>query len=181
MNITIGTENPVKIQALKEIVQEYDQLSSAQVLFSKVDSGINDQPLTLHHTMLGAQNRAKAAYQNCQFSVGIESGFLEAPLANGGLMEITVCAIYDGKNVHYGFSSGFNCPEDIMNYVRQGKNLTEAANLAGYTSDPDLGKAEGLVSILTRGRVNRKEYTKQALRTASSHVEEKTARLPEDI
>ncbi|MBI4152759.1 inosine/xanthosine triphosphatase [Candidatus Woesearchaeota archaeon] len=181
MNINIGTENPAKIQALKEIVQEYEQLSSALISSAKIDSGVNEQPLTLHQTMLGAQNRAKAAYQDCQFSVGIESGFLEAPLANGGLMEITVCALYDGKDVHYGFSSGFNCPKDIMDYVRQGKNLTEAANLAGYTSDPDLGKADGLVSILTRGRVNRKEYTKQALRMALIHVEKRMTKPPEDI
>ncbi|MBI2102657.1 inosine/xanthosine triphosphatase [Candidatus Woesearchaeota archaeon] len=181
MNINIGTDNPTKIQALTEVIQEYDLLCAAMVIPSRVDSGVGDQPLTLDQTMLGAQNRAKAAYRNCHFSVGIESGFLEAPLANGGLMEVTVCAVYDGKNVHYGFSSGFNCPEDILAFVKQGKNLNDAAYLAGYTPNPEVGKAEGIIGVLTRGRVTRKEYTKQALRMALIHVENEMMKLPEDI
>lgn len=171
MKIALGTENPTKITALEETLQEYEQLSSAEVISSRVDTGVSEQPMTLDQTMLGAQNRARAVYSGCDLSVGIESGFLEAPLANGGLMEVTVCAIYDGNQVHYGFSSGFNCPEDIMKYVRRGKNLNDAAFLAGYTSNPEVGKAEGIIGVLTRGRVTRKEYTKQAIRMALIHIE----------
>lgn len=171
MKIAIGTENPTKIRALEETIQEYAILSPAVVISSKVDTGVSDQPMTLDQTMLGAQNRARAVYSGCDLSVGIESGFIEAPLANGGLMEVTVCAIYDGNQVHYGFSSGFNCPQDIMGFVKQGRNLNDAAYLAGYTSNPEVGKAEGIIGVLTRGRVTRKEYTKQAIRMALIHIE----------
>ena len=174
MKITIGTENPYKIGALKEVLREYPLFADFEVVGYSVPSGVIDQPLTLDETMLGAENRARRCYiPDCQFSVGIESGFLEAPRARGGLMEVTICAIYDGSNLYHGFSSCFNCPEDIMAYLRQGRNLNDAAYLAGYTTNPEIGKSgDGVISLLTRGRVTRKEYTKQALRMALIHVED---------
>ena len=174
MIITIGTENPSKINALTEVLREYPLFAHAEVVGYAVSSGVIDQPMTLDETMLGAENRAKACYSaDCQFSVGIESGFLEAPRARGGLMEVTICAIYDGENIYHGFSSCFNCPEDIMVYLRRGKDLNDAAYLAGYTTNKEIGKSgDGVISLLTKGRVTRKEYTKQALRMALIHVED---------
>lgn len=175
MKIHIGTENPSKIGALTEVLQEYHLIADSEVMGFAVHSGVIDQPLTLDQTMLGAENRAKACYTpNCLFSVGIESGFLEAPRARGGLMEVTVCAIYDGHNLHHGFSSSFNCPERIMKHILDGKDLNDAAYLAGYTTNPEIGKSEGIVGVLTKGRVTRKEYTMQALRMALIHVENQT-------
>ncbi len=174
MKIHIGTENPSKIGALTEVLREYPLFADSEVVGYAVPSGVVDQPLTLDETMLGAENRAKACYTaDCHFSVGIESGFLEAPRARGGLMEVTICAIYDGHNFHHGFSSSFNCPEKIMKYIREGKDLNDAAYLAGYTTNQEIGKTgDGVISILTRGRVTRKEYTMQALRMALIHVED---------
>ncbi len=173
MKIYIGTENSSKIGALMEVLQEYQMFADVDVVGCHVLSGVANQPLTLDQTMLGAENRAKACYTtDCHFSVGIESGFLEAPRARGGLMEVTVCAIYDGHNFHHGFSSSFNCPEKIMSFIRDGKDLNDAAYLAGYTTNPEIGKSEGIVGVLTKGRVTRKEYTMQALRMALIHVED---------
>jgi len=173
MKINIGTENPSKVSALRDILLDYHLFAQAEVVSYHVSSGVIDQPMTLDETMLGAENRARRCYTaDCRFSVGIESGFLEAARVRGGLMEVTICAIYDGENVYHGFSSCFNCPEDIMAYLRQGKNLNDAAFLAGYTTNPEIGKSgDGVISILTRGRVTRKEYTKQALRMALIHLE----------
>ncbi len=173
MKIAIGTENPSKIGALTEVLREYPLFADSEVVGCAVPSGVIDQPMTLDETMLGAENRARRCYTaDCRFSVGIESGFLEAARARGGLMEVTICAIYDGENLYHGFSSCFNCPEDIMAYLRQGKNLNDAAFLAGYTTNPTIGKSgDGVISVLTRGRVTRKEYTKQALRMALIHLD----------
>lgn len=172
LKITLGTQNPTKISALRDLLVEYPFLQNAEVISKEVDSGVADQPLTLDDTMRGAETRAKSCYSSdCLFSVGIESGFLEAPRAQGGLMELTVCAIYNGKVVHYGFSSGFNCPVELLAHIREGKTLNDAAYLAGYTNNPNVGAAEGIIGILTRGRVTRKEYTMQALRMTLIHVE----------
>ncbi len=173
MKITIGTDNPTKVAALTEVLQEYSVFADLNVVGCSVPSGVIDQPLTLDETMLGAENRARRCYTaDCRFSVGIESGFLEAARARGGLMEVTICAIYDGEKIYHGFSSCFNCPDDIMAHLRQGRNLNDAAYLAGYTPNKEIGKSgDGVISLLTRGRVTRKEYTKQALRMALIHVE----------
>src|SRR3989338_2192836 len=99
MKIAIGTDNLVKVTALQEVLLEYPSLQGAEILVRSAFSGVREQPLTLDETMHGAENRARRAYEDCSLGVGIESGFLEAPRAKGGLMEITVCAIYDGKEV----------------------------------------------------------------------------------
>jgi non-canonical (house-cleaning) NTP pyrophosphatase len=39
------------------------------------------------------------------------------------------------------------------------------------TTNENIGSEEGAIGILTKGRMTRKEYTKQALRTALIHLE----------
>ena len=41
--------------------------------------------------------------------------------------------------------------------------LSDACFMSGITTNAKLGSAEGLIGILTEGRINRLEYTKQAL------------------
>jgi non-canonical (house-cleaning) NTP pyrophosphatase len=56
--------------------------------------------------------------------------------------------------------------------VKEGLDMSQAINKAGLTKNKDIGSAEGAIGILTKGRMDRKEYTKQALRTALIHLEE---------
>ena len=41
----------------------------------------------------------------------------------------------------------------------------------GITKNPQIGSEEGAIGIVTKGRLDRKEYTKQALRMALIHLE----------
>jgi len=49
--------------------------------------------------------------------------------------------------------------------------MNQAFSRAGLTNNPKLGSQEGAVGLLTKGRLTRKEYTKQAIRTALIHLE----------
>ena len=49
--------------------------------------------------------------------------------------------------------------------------MNDAAHKAGLTKNPKVGSAEGLVGIMTKGRLTRKEYTKEAIRTALIHID----------
>ena len=89
-------------------------------------------------------------------------------------MNVCAAAIYDGSETHFGLSSGFETPDrEIMRLVvEDGFSLDKAANQAGLTTDPKIGSNEGVSGILTKGKVTRKEYTKQALRTALIHIDQ---------
>ncbi len=53
-----------------------------------------------------------------------------------------------------------------MEHVHAGLDLSQAAKAAGYTTEDKLGSKEGIIGILTGGRVPRIEQAKSALRIA---------------
>ncbi len=50
--------------------------------------------------------------------------------------------------------------------LQKGLDLEQACIELGITSNQQLGRSEGLIGILSAGRLTRKEYTKQAVMTA---------------
>lgn len=175
MIIAIGTTNSIKIQAVEEVLKNYPQLSSAIVRPFSVPSEISEQPLSLAEIITGARNRAKNAYVacgSCHYSFGIESGLFEANGTETGFLEASICCIYDGANYCTGLSCGFEVPPNILALVLdKNRDLSQACYEAGVTANSKLGAAEGLIGILTKGRVNRKEYTKQCVITALIQLE----------
>jgi inosine/xanthosine triphosphatase len=173
--IAVGTANIVKIQAVEEIIKDYPQLAKAKVHSFSVPSEISEQPLSLEETITGAKNRAKnafAACSSCKYSFGIESGLFEANGTQTGFLEACICCIYDGVNYSIGMSCGFEIPKPILNYVLdKNMDLGQACYESGITANSKLGSAEGLIGILSKGRVDRKEYTKQCIIAALLQVE----------
>lgn len=174
MQFAVGSTNKAKVSAVVEILKDYPHLAHAGVTSLKTDSGVSDQPKSLEETVEGATNRARAAKGDADYGIGIESGLIAVPKTKSGYMDICACAIYDGKDFHLGLSSAWDFPDPkitdlIMNH---GMNMSEAINHFGLTSNPDIGSAEGAIGIMTKGRVDRKEYTKQALRMALIHLEQ---------
>ncbi len=173
MKIAVGSRNQAKVEAVKEILQDYPHLRDAEVEAKEVSSDAPDQPLSLEDTMRGAMNRAKSAFEDCDLSIGLESGLMQVSMSKTGYMDVCVCAIYDGKEFHFGFSSAWEFPQkEVTEMMVSGLNMEQAINRFGMTNNPKIGSAEGAIGILTKGRLTRKEYTKQALRTALIHLEE---------
>lgn len=172
MKIYIASLNPQKINAVKELINEYPLLMGAIVEGVAVENGVGEQPKTLEETLVGAITRAKAALGTAEYSFGIESGLMHVPYTKTGVMDICVCAIYDGKDVHLGISSAFEPPRAIAKLIyEQGMKMSDAALAIGLTEDKNIGYSESLIGILTHGRLNRLAYTKQAVMTALIHLE----------
>ncbi len=172
MKIKIASKNSVKIEALKEIIQDYSCLKGTEIIAVDVLSEVGDQPKSLESTIQGAMNRAKNAFKDCTYSFGIESGLMAVPKTKTGFMDVCVCAIFDGKEYHLGLSSAWEAPKRVAEYIlKEGLDMNEAAYKAGLTKNPKIGSAEGLVGIMTKGRLTRKEYTKEAIRMALIHVD----------
>ncbi|MDP3999017.1 MAG: inosine/xanthosine triphosphatase [bacterium] len=164
MKVKVGSTNNAKVSAVKEILVSYKDFAQAEVLGVKTESGVSDQPKSLEETLTGAMNRAKSAFLDCDYSFGIESGLMAVPFTKTGYMDFTACAIYNGKIFHLGLSPAIECPEKLMHYVlNENLNFNQACFKAGLTEDREIGSKEGMLSLITHGRINRKEYVRQAV------------------
>jgi len=174
MKINIGSKNKAKINALEEILKEYPDFLDAEVVSKDVDSGVSGQPKSLEETVDGAIARAKNCFNDCDYSVGLESGLMKVPETKTGFMDTTACAIYDGKIFHLGLSSCFEYPPKVLEYMlKNDKDASTAFRELGFTDEPYIGWGNGIIGVLTKDRLDRREYTKQAIRTALIHLENK--------
>ena len=57
--------------------------------------------------------------------------------------------------------------------IENGQDLSQACNNCGITTNKQLGEAEGLIGILTNGRVTRLDYTMQGLKCCFIPLENK--------
>jgi inosine/xanthosine triphosphatase len=173
MKINVGSANVIKVGAVQEILEDYPHLKDAVVASLEAPSGVSDQPKSLEETIRGAMNRASGAFKDCTYGIGIESGLMAVPNTKTGFMDVCACAIFDGKDYHLGLSSAWEAPKQVMEYMmNEGLDMNQAAFKAGLSQNPKVGAAEGLVGVMTKGRLTRKEYTKEALRTALIHLEQ---------
>lgn len=172
--VVVGSKNKAKIFAVDELLKEYPHLADHVVCGVEAVSSVSEQPKSLDETIRGAMNRARNAFAACDYSVGVESGLIQVPYTKGGYMDVCCAAIYDGHEYHLGLSSAWEFPDrritDLM--VREGLDMSQAINKAGLTRKENIGSEEGAIGILTKGRIDRKEYTKQALRMALIHLEQ---------
>ena len=129
--------------------------------------------MSLDETIKGAINRAQGSFNNCQYSVGLESGLMTVPYTKSGYMDVCACAIFDGHNYYLGLSSAWEPLATVVHYIiNEGLDMNEAALQAGLTSKKNVVSAEGLVGIVTKGKLSRKEYTKEAIRMALIHLDQ---------
>ena len=174
MIINVGSKNKVKVGAVEEILKDYTHLARAKISGVDVDSGVSAQPKSFEETIQGAINRAKDSFKDCDYSIGLESGLMNVPHSKSGYMDVCVCAIYDGKEFHIGLSSAWEFPkkEITASILNEGLDINQAMYKAGLTEKKHIGSEEGAIGYFTKGRMDRKEYTKQALRTALIHLEQ---------
>mgnify|MGYP001589351230 CR=1 FL=1 len=174
MKINIGSKNKVKIEAVSELLKDYSDFKDAEIISIEVDSGVSHQPKSLDETIDGAIKRAENVFTDCDFSFGLESGLMKVPKTKTGYMDVTACAIYDGRIFHLGLSSAFEYPPKVVDYIfKEDENISNAFYKLGFTPSSHLGAEGGAVGILTKNRLNRKGYTKEAIRMALIHLENK--------
>lgn len=175
MIIAVGSTNEAKVFAVKEIVGSSPFFARVQVASIATNSDVSDQPLSLQETIQGAKNRAKSAFKKCEacsYSFGIESGLMKTSDVSTGFLHISVCCIYDGENYYTGLSTGFELPPQILELILTKKmDLGQACLYAGVSNNEKIGSTEGFIGVLTKGKVDRKEYSKQCITTAILQLE----------
>jgi len=164
MKINVASRNENKVGAVREVIRDYKFLSGAEVISYAVESGVSKQPVSLKETIRGAMNRALKSFGKCDYSIGIEDGLMAVPWTRTGYMNVSVCAIYDGKSYSLGLGPSFEYPINVTkSVIEDDLDINQASFKHGLTEKQDVGNDEGTIGILTKGRLKRKEGTKQAV------------------
>jgi len=174
MKIAAGTTNNAKLEALKKAINNYPIFQNAQVVPVSTESGVSDQPKTLEETITGAKNRAKSAFEKdlADYGIGMELGIFKVPGTKSEYMDTGCCAIYDGKQFHLGLSSCFEYPMEMTRMVvEKNVSISQAAQAMNFSADGEIGKREGMIGLLTKNRVTRKDYHYQSIQMAMIHLE----------
>ncbi|OHA08882.1 MAG: hypothetical protein A3A44_02195 [Candidatus Sungbacteria bacterium RIFCSPLOWO2_01_FULL_60_25] len=159
---------------MKEAIASYPEFDGAEVDGVEVKTEEFGHPISLPTIVDGAMDRARQAFRECEYSVGIEGGLIEVPKTKSGYMEVAVAVMYDGVRFHLGLSPAYEWPKSVTErIVKKGLDGSQALREAGFTDHEKIGTAEGGISILTKGRMNRKEYNKLAVMMALIHLENK--------
>jgi inosine/xanthosine triphosphatase len=162
--IIVASLNQNKINAVKEVFPSFFVEGQA------CDSGVGEQPISLEETIKGAINRSKGAFGDCIYSVGIEDGISRVPETASGYMNFCCCAVFDGNRIYLGLGPAFEYPpECTRKVVEDGITISEA--FIPLSGKPDIGYDEGIIGWLTGGRINRMDYTKQAVEMARIQID----------
>lgn len=175
MIVAVGSTNEAKVLAVKESLSASPRFSNAKIVSLSASSDVSSQPLSLQETILGAKNRAKNAFNNCEgcaYSFGIESGLMESPEVATGYLHTCAGCIYDGTRYYIGLSTGFEVPPQILTLLLENKmDLSQACLESGISHNSNIGSTEGLIGVLTKGKIDRKEYSRQCILTALLQLE----------
>jgi len=163
MKILVGSENPVKIEAVREAFSEF--FEEVEVLGFKVKSGVPPQPLG-EETFRGAENRAKAVMEidserklYADFFVGIEGGIVRIIgkwFAFGG-----ICIMDRKGKTSFGTSPLFQIPDTIATVLVRGFEVGHVMDR--ITGEKDSKRKGGAIGYFTKGIMERKDLYKSGI------------------
>lgn len=172
MKIGMGSKNKTKVDALQNVLKEYPMFDGCEVVGVDVSVEQFGHPKNIDETVEGAIARAKQACVGNDYGFGIEGGLMAVPHTKSGFVEVAACAIFDGKQIHLGLSPGFEWPAKVIDGIlNKGLDGSQAMKEAGLTSHEKIGEKEGVIGLLTKGRMDRTEYNKLAIVMALTHLE----------
>jgi inosine/xanthosine triphosphatase len=141
MRVRVATSNPMKIEATKLAFATF--FSDVRVVGVRVASSVSPQPVSFGEIVRGARSRARDAFGDCDYSVGIEAGIFRVAAVTRAPFQMTMAAVFDGAREALGAGPFYEVPERLVR---------------------DVVKAdEGSVALVTRGKVTRGEVTRDAV------------------
>jgi inosine/xanthosine triphosphatase len=151
MKIAIGSTNPVKIRAVRNVVSKI--YPHAEIVALDVPSGVPGQPRGDKQTRRGAVNRARAVRKatRADWGVGLEAGII---VNEFGVMTCAWCAIVDrAGRVGICGSTNMLLPDEVAVRVKAGAELGEAMD--AFANIRDVKRKMGAIGVLTRGLSSR--------------------------
>lgn len=149
LKIIIGSHNPAKIAAVKNVFASYN----AEYIPLDVSSGVSSMPFSDDETIKGAENRALASLESGKgdMGIGLEGGVQETTqglfLSNWGAL-----AVKDMPPIIAG-GARILLPEEIAVRLRAGEELGPVMD--DYARKQNVRKKEGAIGIFTSGYIDR--------------------------
>lgn len=164
LKVAAGTRNPAKLKGIERAFREF--FGEVEVAGTAVDSGVPRQPIGLEETLRGALNRAARALEaeKGDYGVGVEAGFFTLA---GTSIEVQIAAVVDPEGkVGVGLSPAFPLPPKFAEALERGEAGELEEVVDRFFGRKGAGEAEGLVGLLTGGKVTREELTRLAVMMA---------------
>lgn len=123
MKVAIGSDNPVKISAVKKAFNKVWPKTKFDFVGIKVSSGVSHQPMSDRETIQGATNRARRArdFAKADFGVGLEGGIQKI---GNKWFDCGWIVVMDKKgNTGVGSSLRMHVPRIMMTYVKKGMEI----------------------------------------------------------
>ncbi len=153
--VVVGSTNPVKVAAVRAVIARV--APSATVHGVAVASGVPDQPWGDDETQRGANERARQALMQEEFSdadlgFGVEGGVV---LQSDGNVRTCAWAVVRTRDGRHG-TGGSLCvqlPDEVAALVKSGTELGHAMDAVAKLVDTK--RRTGAVGILTAGLIDR--------------------------
>jgi inosine/xanthosine triphosphatase len=160
--VVVGSENPVKVKAVRSVFGRAFPGRKIGVRGVAVDSRVASEPYG-KDVINGAIQRAQSALEQAgaHIGVGIEAGLFWCEHLQD-YFDVQYCAIIDrGERITLGHGPGFQYPPPIMSRVRRGMTVGQAmGEISGIRS---IGRKQGVVGYLSKGILVRKRLTETAV------------------
>ncbi len=173
MRINVGSKNQTKIAGVQNAIALYPKLfPDAEVIGVDIPIELYGHPKNLTETVAGAVDRAKQAFTDCDYSIGLEGGLMAVPHSTTGYMETGVCAIYDGSKIYLGLSPSFEWPTEATKLILSNEaDGSQALKQIGLTEHEKIGTGQGAVGLLTDGKLTREKFVEYSVIMAIIQVE----------
>jgi len=159
--IVVGSENPVKIAAVRNGFSRMFAGEVFEVLGVVAPSGVSHQPDSDGEALQGALNRASYAMQavsEANFWVGIEGGVEER---GRELAAFAWIVIRSKDALGKGRTGTFFLPQAVAELIREGKELGEADDIIFGRSNSK--QENGAIGILTGDVIDRTQLYEHAV------------------
>ena len=159
MLIALGSTSPVKINATKQAFEAY--FDNVEIKGIKVPSGIKPFPTSEEETFQGAVNRAKAVseMEQADYYVGLEGGL---QTFNVYTIVKQIAVVLHDEKTGIGVSSGYNAPETLINQLDMTSDESRII-LDRYFGKTEILSKEGIIGVLTNGKLNRTTISRNAV------------------
>lgn len=157
MKVLIGSQNPVKIDAVRDAFSRY--FMDVETISINVNSGVPEQPVE-EDTFKGAENRVMELRRineeeniGADIFVGIEGGIKKC--YSRWFSFGAICVMDKNGRTGFGTSPHFQIPDDVKDELLKGVELgTIIDKLAG---DDNTKQRDGSIGFFTKGRMGRKD------------------------
>jgi len=160
LKILVGSQNPVKVAAAKEIFSQYFPEYSLDCQGMHAPSGVPDQPLGEDDTRIGAENRVKHLIKHHQadFYCAMEGG---ANQFSYGPATFAFVVISNGKQTSIGRSCNLPLPQSVYDKLLAGEELGHVMDDLFNTEN--IKQKGGAIGLLTNHLATRESSYTQAL------------------